>query len=328
MKTVFCKKVTAAENKSIHIQFLRGIAILAVVMIHSSVPGVYQVLLRPFINFAVALFIFLSGYLTKTKIANVWQFYKKRILKVLVPYLIWSVIYASPEGFEDFWQKLLMGRWCFAYYYIFAYIQFVLLTPWINRLLQSKFRWIGWLITPIGTVIFRYLCPALGLQVLSNNFNYLFIAWFIYYYLGLALGNGLMKPGQKTIKYTILYAAALVISLAEGMIWYQFDNFDMATTQLRLSSILTSVGFLMLCYCFLQKRPEFAKNPLVKMVILIGDCSFGIYLSHILVQQTLIKLMPGMMFFPVDFLLMLFISAGGVLGGKKLLRKHSWPLGL
>lgn len=329
MENKSVKKITAAADKNQYIQFLRGIAILAVVLIHSNIPGLSRVLLRPFINFAVALFIFLSGYLTKTQITDFGRFCGKRILKVLVPYAIWSVVYAIPQGFDGFLLDFLTGRCCGIYYYILVYVQFVLLTPMICRLLQSKFRWLGWLITPIGTLVFRYLFLLMDIPVLSENYNYLFIAWFIYYYLGLALGNGNMKLAQKPGKHTVFYAVAIVISLSEGLIWYAFDNFDMATTQLRLSSILTSFTFLLLCHHFLSKQPGFIKrNPLGKLVVLLGDCSFGIYLSHILVQQILKKVISGIMFFPVDFLLMLSISGVCVFLGKKVFRKFSWLLGL
>lgn len=328
MKSNSVNKITSTANKSRHIQFLRGLAILAVVLIHSNIPDLPRVLIRPFINFAVALFIFLSGYLTQTKITNLGSFYRKRLLRVLVPYAIWSVIYAVPKGFDGFLLDFLTGRCCGIYYYIFVYVQFVLLTPLICRLLQSKLRWIGWLITPIGTLIFRYLFLLMDLPLLSDNYNYLFIAWFIFYYLGMALGNGSVKVSVKPAKYAAFYAMSIVISLTEGLIWYKLDNFDMATTQLRLSSILTSVSFLLLCRCFLTKQPGFVKNPLGKLVILLGDCSFGIYLSHIFIQQILKKVLPGIMFFPVDFLLMLIISGTCVFLGKKLLRKFSWILGL
>lgn len=75
----------------------RAIAIIAVVMIHTTPAGQWQVFCKPFINFAVAAFIFLSGYLTKTDNDNWLKFYVRRITRVLVPYIIWTVIYSIPD---------------------------------------------------------------------------------------------------------------------------------------------------------------------------------------------------------------------------------------
>ena len=63
-------------NKNQKIQIVRAIAIIAVVMIHTCPHGITQVYIRPFINFAVASFLFLSGYLTDVSNISIKQFYK------------------------------------------------------------------------------------------------------------------------------------------------------------------------------------------------------------------------------------------------------------
>ena len=52
-------------NRNNMIQIFRALSIIAVVSIHLTPFGEWTVLCRPFINFAVATFLFLSGYLTK-----------------------------------------------------------------------------------------------------------------------------------------------------------------------------------------------------------------------------------------------------------------------
>lgn len=47
-----------------YIQALRGLAIAAVVLIHCLPGSAASVALRPFLNWAVAMFLFLSGLLT------------------------------------------------------------------------------------------------------------------------------------------------------------------------------------------------------------------------------------------------------------------------
>lgn len=325
MNNIAGHKAGPAKNQ--RIQILRGIAILAVVIIHSSIPLTVQLVVRPFLNFAVALFIFLSGYLTKMEITNVKTFAGKRIIKVLVPYVVWTLIYSIPYGAGGFLKNLLTARSCAAYYYIFVYIQLVLLTPLICRLLKSKYSWIGWTITPVAIVLFRYVCNLLGIAVLSNNCKYLFATWFVFYYLGLAMGNGMLKIRKPTQTICIAYGAAVALSMLEGVLWYLQGNSDMATTQLRITSIVASTVFCVLCGRFIRGKAP-VRSTVSKALIKVGDYSFGIYLSHILVRQVLGKLIGGYMFAPIDTLLMLGICIICIAVGKKLLGEFGWILGL
>ena len=70
------------------IQILRALAIIGVVMIHTNVSGYPSAWIRPFINYAVGLFIFCSGYLTKIEIKDLKTFYKKRLIRVIIPYIL------------------------------------------------------------------------------------------------------------------------------------------------------------------------------------------------------------------------------------------------
>ena len=58
------KLIELTDENSYRIQVLRGLAILGVVLIHTTPIGIAQVYCRPFINFSVGLFLFLSGFLS------------------------------------------------------------------------------------------------------------------------------------------------------------------------------------------------------------------------------------------------------------------------
>ena len=57
-------KFIIGEKESKNIQLLRALGIIAVVGIHTCGGGTRGVVIRPFINYAVSIFIFLSGFLT------------------------------------------------------------------------------------------------------------------------------------------------------------------------------------------------------------------------------------------------------------------------
>lgn len=91
-------KSESGHKMNKRIQIVRAFSIIAVVMIHTNATGIVGVLSRPILNFCVAMFVFVSGYLTKLDIPDVLTFYKKRIKKVLVPYFLWSMIYVVASG--------------------------------------------------------------------------------------------------------------------------------------------------------------------------------------------------------------------------------------
>ena len=214
----------------------RAIAIIAVVMIHTTPAGQWQVFCKPIINFAVATFIFLSGYLTKTDNDNWLKFYVRRITRVLVPYIIWTVIYSIPDiqssGPSALVKNLLCANATTTLYYIFVYIQFVLLTPLLGKLAKSPYRHLGWLIAPLSVILFKYI-PVFGNIQLGKHielfWNDACLGWFTFYYLGLILGNRIIDRQ------------------------FNIRNPAGCGSQLKLSSILSSSIFMLITYYVLER---------------------------------------------------------------------------
>ena len=88
-----------AAGKDLYIQAVRGLAIAAVVLIHCLPQEAVSVALRPLLNFAVAAFVFLSGYLTpRERAADAGAFLRRRVGKIAAPYAIWTVLYLVAKG--------------------------------------------------------------------------------------------------------------------------------------------------------------------------------------------------------------------------------------
>lgn len=96
----------AFQNRSQEVEFLRAFAILAVISIHTfvyftEVQGVNllvitTLLVGVFSEFAVPLFIFISGfvlYLNYNSKFSQYMFYKKRVDSILLPYIVFSTLY-------------------------------------------------------------------------------------------------------------------------------------------------------------------------------------------------------------------------------------------
>ena len=270
-----------------------------------------QVICKPFINFAVATFVFLSGYLTKADNDDWLAFYRRRITRVLVPYFIWTVIYSiqdiQSEGLSVLVKNLLCANATTTLYYIFVYIQFVLLTPLLGKLAKSRFRHLGWIIAPLSVVLFKYI-PAFGDIHLGKHVELLWsdacLGWFTFYYLGLILGNKLLSPKFNLINLVFLYCVSLLLQMGEGYLWFTVDPAGCGS-QLKLTSILSSSIFMLIIYSVLSSN----HGTKCRLLSTIGDYSFGIYLVHMMILKalepmTLYSAIP----YPVTSLIILIIS--------------------
>ena len=281
---------------------------------------------KPIINFAVATFIFLSGYLTKTDNDNWLKFYVRRITRVLVPYIIWTVIYSIPDiqssGPSALVKNLLCANAVTTLYYIFVYIQFVLLTPLLGKLAKSPYRQLGWLIAPLSVILFKYI-PVFGNIQLGKHiqlfWNDACLGWFTFYYLGLILGNKSIDRQFNIRNLAVLYCASLLLQMAEGYLWFTVDPAGCGS-QLKLSSILSSTIFMLIIYCVLNRGSH---EPKSRLLCSIGDYSFGIYLVHMMILNGLQHLeFYSAIPYPITSLIVLSISfifcyiSSAVLGKK------------
>lgn len=266
-------------NKTI--QQLRGLAIIAVVIIHTCPGGVPGVLIRPFVNFAVAMFIFLSGYLTRIEFNGGTM--KKRMSKVLIPYVVFSVIYMVVNGtihqpILTVIRIFLFGSASYHLYYILVYIQLVLITPLALRLARSKDWPVGLFITPVFMLFFRYIVPIFDVSILNRSIHKIFLFWFLYYYIGILLGNGIYKPKIRSKNLILLYCVACVVQIMEGVIWLRLGYADISVTQLKASSLIASVVACLIAYRMIEEK----QGKIYPVLVKIGDWSFGIYLIHCL----------------------------------------------
>ena len=313
------------------IQVLRGLAITAVVIIHSYPHGTAGIFIRAAVNFAVAMFLFCSGYLTKTAYPDIGRFYKKRLTRVLIPYSIWSLIYTVAYAVKDhalnnlvlkYFYSLIYGTANFSLYFVVVYVLFTLAAPLIGLLAQSKFRWIGWLITPVYMILTIYIPCWTGQGILPSAIQpFLRLQWFHFYYLGMVLGNHLIQYERSRKQTVMIYLVTLLISLCEGFYWNGLGNYSMATTQARLSCVFSSSFACLIAFQYLENAYETGERKWENWLAWLGDYSFGIYLMHVLVIG-LLGVIPAYSYvpFPGTTLLILLITVCGLVLTDKVFK--------
>lgn len=304
-------------NKTISekIQILRAIAIFCVVLIHTCPGGMVSVMVRPLLNIGVATFLFMSGFLTRVPVRDVPRFYLKRIERVLIPYIIWSIIYSLVQGgtnLNGMMMNILLAQSGPQFYYILVYIQLVVLTPFVYRLLISRFKNIGWIISPISVLLFIYI-PLISRHPLTPLVDTFWkngcLGWFTYYYLGIGMGNKLIKASYSSKKVTRILLLSLTLQIIEGY-YFCLLHSNNCGSQLKLSSLLTNCLFLLLVYKWMTSKRLTISKKIQKIMVKIGDHSFGIYLCHILVMIELQKAFPHYFNcpFPLNGIIVFLIS--------------------
>lgn len=331
------------EPQSQGVQMLRALAITGVVVIHCCPLGLPQVFVRPLVNFCVGLFLFLSGFLTNAEQGDLRAFYWRRLKRVLPPYVVWTAVYTLADGDVlagggcstalSFASNLLTGRASAQMYFIPVYVQLVLLTPLLGRLLRSRWRPALWAVSPVSVVLAVYL-PLFSGSLLTGIPAVLWgeccLGWLDFYCLGIAVGNGIVSVHIRTRHLAALYVLALLAQVAEGYAFLFLGNANCGT-QLKLSSLVASGLFCLIAWHFVQGRDALGSGPLVKAAVSLGDCSFGVYLSHIVFLRALNKVLSFAGAVDVVALVMLtLISSWGIcaVGGRLCGRRISRLIGL
>ncbi|MGN0450939.1 MAG: acyltransferase [Acutalibacteraceae bacterium] len=322
-------KFTTEQSK--RIQILRGVAIIAVVFIHNTPTGLAQVFCRPFLNFSVGLFLFLSGMLSN---ASNWN-PKKRIIKVLIPYVLWTFIYSVMYNIDNpvsipivFAKNVLTGKAAAVMYYIFVYCEFTILIPLIDRLAKSKFKYCGLLIAPIEIVIMRSMPLIAGLEInkyISVIIGISCLGWFTYFYLGYLVGNKLLSINMTNTKIMMLWIISILFQIAEGFYYYTL-GYENCGTQLKLTSIISGALFALMAYNYVI----YGKTRNVKVLELLGNNSFGIYFSHLAVMAVVhhIPMYNRYVTYPITAVITIVLTIFCVLLGKRLLGKQARYLAL
>jgi len=320
-----------SEKTSNKIQVLRGLAIIAVVFIHNTPGGLAQVWCRPFINFSVGLFLFLSGLLSSVEKWNP----KKRIIKVIIPYFIWTLVYVVIYNYKTpyslpliYVKNLLTANSAAIMYYIFVYCEFTLLIPLIDKLSKSKIKWIGFLISPVEIIVMRLFPLILGYELnkyVAMVLNISCLGWFTYFYLGYLIGNKRIEIKASTLKLVVAWGIAIVLQILEGY-WYLSMGEQNCGTQVKLLAILAGSLFMLLAYKYIT----YENAPSSKFLKILGDKSFGIYFSHLAIMSVLGKIpfYKTIVIYPFNAIVAIMVSLICVIIGGKILGRFAKYLAL
>jgi surface polysaccharide O-acyltransferase-like enzyme len=273
-------------------------------IVHSFTPtaawdGVLVVEVLAF--FAVPIFLMLTGatlmgyrkrYDTKT-------FFKKRLLRVLIPFLIWMGLYFAWHLLAGDYQSEQIGlRWLYdmfmfnrmngVFWFFPMIIAIYLAMPVLSLLTEPKYRKWLWYLVGVGCVTYSLLPPLLGMLDLKFNTAYALpltgVGFIIFPILGYSLSTAKKVPR----KWFAAVSAAAIGCVLLRFLYTYFMSHAAGETDTALFSYTAFTGIIPAVAIFLIAKKinfeKFVSDKVARIIALVSSASFGVYLLHIFVM--------------------------------------------
>lgn len=307
-----------------YIERLRSWAIMAVVMIHVTASLLYLDPTEPFwmignlldglSRWCVPIFIMISGALLLRKDETISTFYKKRVYKVIVPFLFWIVFYLWWESFKSDQPLSLLGSIKAIYsgpvyyhlWYLYMLLGLYLFTPFIRRFVQNA----------TNKELLLFIVFSFSLDTITSLFKEYFgittmvsVQYFIGYIGFYLLGYYLSLKSQTLKQRKIFYGLGII-----GVILTIAGTWILSNISGKLDSwfyrYLSPSTLMISIMVFI-----FVKNNMNKEVgnttKYLSKYSFGIYLIHPFILDILptdAKWIHPVVGVPITWILCILIS--------------------
>lgn len=251
----------------------------------------------------VPLFFMISGFLLLPRVESLSAFYRKRIPKVLIPYIVWSLIYlwwfcGNHPGTctPSFIRDLLLVRGTYYHlWFLRALLGIYLILPVLRLMVQPeadrKILWYLialWLVFQTGlTLAKQFWGFQLGLNVpLATGF----IGFFFLGYLLGAWSLSRLTIIVSAVAWVLGTLATIVGTYLLTQYSGKFEGFFYDFLSLNVI-VASAAAFLLLRW--MSESKVFALPNVHELLRWLASASFGIYLVHILVIEVLQSKIPG-----------------------------------
>jgi len=300
------------KEKIEEIKYLRVIGCLAVILIHTSAEPVTQLakgsmhlaafsLLNRALQFAVPLFIFISGFVLYYNYQarpgfSYGEFLKKRLSGVLLPYGGWTLVYYFffiAAGYYTFsWpfllKKLLLADMVYHLYFVLLIVQFYILFGVFLYL----FKKVNNKLLLSGILVINILFLQLFYFPYVDRF---FLQYVVFFALGcyFAGQRAQVKDFLKSRKYYLFVFYLLIVGYFTAQFYqYQVLKVVMDSFTIKLTWLFFNIISIIFVY-YLAISFQTDNNRLKKIISQIDAASFHIYLAHplaLMVSQRVLKL--------------------------------------
>ncbi|KXK14255.1 MAG: Inner membrane protein YiaH [Chloroflexi bacterium OLB14] len=283
----------------IWVDMMRSVAAFIVVLAHvpfdwAGEPAWAYTLYYSFSRIGVPIFFLISGYLLLSKQEPILDFSIKRVTRIALPFLVWSIVYdvinsqtfvdagVTFEGILKMFIRIIRGPRAAHLWFFYSLIGLYLFTPILRVFVaHAKKSEVNYYIA-LWFLAMPILYLVEGLTPIKNGFEIYYIGGYVGYFL---LGYYIGKLDNSTQNLKIGLILFIVGFLFTFLVHYYDispqDNKLVFRSYLSLNIIIMSLGAFLLMKNIAGKAP-----PLViKIAHQVSATSFGIFLIHVIIFE-------------------------------------------
>lgn len=302
------------------IYYIRFFAMLMVVLVHTtaqyrhlfevpSIQNTFYFFLNHIVRVEAGMFVMIMGiiffYMYKDRPFTkdvIFSYWKKRVIYILIPYVIWSLIYEVEMWYyqervlvlSEVLNRVLMGQSKYQLYFIFIVVQFYLIFPLLMVLVRKfsfirNYLWVFGLLAEYGYFLFSLRSNVVQVPIfLSLISPYLLGAW-----IGIHYENILARM----TKVKMMFAGVIGFGLGMTYVFIRYRNTYFETLPIEdvyykwIGIFFIFIGSLFFFY-FAEYLAKYSSDKSVKRMSSVAVYSFGYYLMHPLVLFQVMKFLP------------------------------------
>lgn len=316
------------------LDYMRVIACFMVIMVHSCEfffidgsnigirslgDGFWVSVFDSAFRCSVPLFVLISAYLLVPVRGAIRSFFTKRLTRVVIPFIIWSLLYATLPYLwggmskNDVIDSILhlaynfndaSGHMWFVYMLIGLYLFMPVISPWLQKTGKKGLQLflLLWIVSSFFPYIRNFVGDVYG-ECYWNEYNMLwyFSGFLGYVVLAFYIRHHLDWSDKKKIYLGI--AAYIVGYVITGYIWYNRIETSVTLQQLELSWRFCTPNVILESFgAFILIETIFRTSKDNRIIYEISNLSYGIYLMHIFILGAVYSLFEGWFSTPVTII--------------------------
>ena len=292
-----CKKQPRKEGFDWGMHYFRAFAIVLIMAMHYCASFGYDGIVNGLLHSSTIYFLFISGYLCQyidsRRRDRPLAYYRKKLLNVICPFLLFSLLFGMMKGIAgfngEFLANVLCGRVQGQYWYIPFVAGLFLISPWLCRL-DAR----GITIVAIASLFAFLLFPIrpAGFAIAWPHTFYLYTYFSFFYIIGFVYCRYKANIDLELCRYRwVVYGAAL---LAAGMLWWapmcglKFPDYAFAVGLQKFIIIVAVVQLL----SALKDKKIWMLDKLAKYSFTLYFIHYGVFAQTHGIHDSLLAVMP------------------------------------